>query len=177
VSRLHIAEESVAQAAPEVVWALVSDATTYPAWGPWSAAQYESAGDSSPRGAGAVYWLRSQQRTMGRYTTTVEKILEAQEGQRLAYTVLRGMPVRNYRGEVTLTAVPGGTRIRWTADFDATVMGRLVAGPLRKFFPGVLAGLARAATAAAAATSGPAASPGPAATPGPAAPSGPAADA
>jgi hypothetical protein len=157
VSQLHIAEESVAQAGPDVVWALVSDAATYPDWGPWSAAGYQSPGDSAPRGAGAVYWLRSQQRTMGRYTTTVEKILEAEEGQRIAYTVLRGIPVRNYRGEVTLTAVPGGTRIRWTADFDATLMGRLVAGPLRKFFPGVLSGLASAATAAAAASSEPAA--------------------
>src|ERR1700685_3137969 len=75
VSQLHIAEESVAQAGPEVVWALVSDAATYPDWGPWSAAGYQSPGDSAPRGAGAVYWLRSQQRTMGRYTTTVEKVL------------------------------------------------------------------------------------------------------
>jgi uncharacterized protein YndB with AHSA1/START domain len=150
VSRLHIEAESVAQAAPEAVWALVSDASRYPQWGPWSAAGYESPGGSSPRGVGAVYWLRSARRTMGRYTTSVERVLEVDEGRRIAYTVVRGMPVRNYRGEVTLTAAADGTRIRWTADFDATLMGRIVAGPLGKFFPGVVSGLAAAASVPAA---------------------------
>jgi hypothetical protein len=82
---------------------------------------------------------------MGRHTTTVERVLEVDEGRRIAYTVVRGIPVRHYRGEVTLSAAPGGTRIRWTADFDATPMGRIVAGPLGKFFPGVVSGLAAAA--------------------------------
>jgi uncharacterized protein YndB with AHSA1/START domain len=148
MSGLHIEAESVAQAAPEAVWALVSDATRYPGWGPWSGAGYQRPGESSPRGVGAVYWLRSERRTMGRHTTSVERVLEVDEGCRIAYTVVRGMPVRNYRGEVTLTAAPGGTRIRWTADFDSTLMGRIVAGPLGKFFPGVVSGLAAAATAA-----------------------------
>lgn len=41
-------------------------------------------------GAGAVYWLRSSHRAYLRHATSVEKILEADEGRRLAYTVIGG---------------------------------------------------------------------------------------
>jgi hypothetical protein len=48
------------------------------------------------------------------------------------------VPVRGYRGEITLTAVPGGTRVSWTASWDRTLRGRLVWRGLRDFFPAVL---------------------------------------
>ena len=39
----------------------------------------------------------------------------------------RGIPVKNYRAEVTLTPNdPRGTSIRWTATWERTLMGRLV---------------------------------------------------
>jgi hypothetical protein len=44
------------------------------------------------------------------YVTSVEQILETEAGRRLAYTVVGGIPVRNYRAEVTLTPDDGGTR-------------------------------------------------------------------
>ena len=55
------------------------------------------------------------------------------------------MPVRNYRAEVTLTPVAGGTRIRWAATWDATLAGRIVQRGLRTFFPQLLAALVAAA--------------------------------
>jgi uncharacterized protein YndB with AHSA1/START domain len=144
MSRLQVEAEATVRAEPGAVWALVSDATRYPEWGPWSAAGYRQPGDTSPRGPGAVYWLKSADRAYGRYVTTVEKVLEVEEARRLAYTVVGGMPVRNYRGEVTLTSTADGTHIRWTASWDSTVTGRLVLGGLRAFFPRVTAGLAAA---------------------------------
>jgi uncharacterized protein YndB with AHSA1/START domain len=145
VSQLQVAAEQTTRARPEDVWELISDATRYPEWGPWSAAGYRRQGDASPRGPGAVYWLRSAQRAYLRYVTTVEEILEADEGRRLVYTVIGGMPVRNYRAEVTLTPDGEGTRIRWAATWDATMVGRLVWRGLRTFFPGVVADLVTAA--------------------------------
>ena len=61
------------------------------------------------------------------------------------YTVVGGMPVRGYRGGVTLTAVPGGTRVSWAASWDKTLLGRLAWRGLRDFFPAVLASLTTAA--------------------------------
>ena len=150
MSQLHVAAEQTAHATPEAVWALVSDATRYPDWGPWSAGGYQRPGDDSPRGPGAVQWLRSSRRAYLRYVTSVEQILEAEEGRRLAYTVVGGIPVRNYRAEVTLTPDGGGTRIRWAASWDPTLAGRIVLRGLRKVYPEIVAGLGAAATAAAA---------------------------
>ena len=145
MSQLQVEAEATAQATPGAVWALVSDATRYPEWGPWAAAGYQRPGDSSPHGPGAVYWLRSSRRAYLRYVTTVEKILNVEEGRRLAYTVIGGIPARNYRAEVTLTPVADGTRIRWAATWDATLAGRIVQRGLRTFFPQLLTALVAAA--------------------------------
>jgi uncharacterized protein YndB with AHSA1/START domain len=145
MSQLHVEAEATARATPAAVWALVSDATRYPQWGPWSAAGYRRPGDTSARGAGAVQWLRSSRRSYLRYVTSIEKILEAEEGRRLAYTVIGGIPVRNYLAEVTLTPAADGTRIRWAASWDTTLSGRLALRGLRTFYPQMLADLVTAA--------------------------------
>lgn len=109
MTTLHVEAEGTARAAPGAVWAvwaLVSDATRYPQWGRWSAAGYRRPGDGTPRGPGAVLWLRSSRRAYLRYVTSVEKILEVGEGRRLVYTIIGGIPARNYRAEVTLTPPP-----------------------------------------------------------------------
>ena len=141
MAQLHVEAEATVKATPEAVWALVSDATKYPYWGPWSDGRYEKNGDATPHGVGAVQVLRSAQRYLGRYTTSVEQILEVDDGRRLAYTVIRGIPVRNYRGEVILVPAEGGTHIRWTADWDNTVLGRMAWRGLRGFFPTMMARL------------------------------------
>jgi uncharacterized protein YndB with AHSA1/START domain len=145
MAQLHVEAEATAKAPAQTVWALVSDATQYPSWGPWSDGHYEKRSDVSPRGVGAVQVLRSAQRYMGRHTTSVEKILEFEEGRRLAYTVIRGIPVRNYQAEVTLTAADDGTHIRWAATWDNTLLGRIAWRGLRAFFPVMMTGLVAAA--------------------------------
>jgi uncharacterized protein YndB with AHSA1/START domain len=145
MGQLHVEAEQTTQAAATIVWALVSDPMTYPRWGPWSAAGYRRPGDASPGGPGAVYWLRSSRRYGLRHPVSVEKILDAEEGRRLAYTVIGGIPVRHYRAEVTLAPAPGGTRIRWAASWDRTLAGRLVHRSLRVTYPQIVADLARAA--------------------------------
>jgi hypothetical protein len=83
--------------------------------------------------------------------TSIERILEVEEGRHLAYTVIGGIPVRNYRADVTLTPVADGTRIRWEATWDNTLMGRIVHRGLREFYPQMMPGLVAAAEAAEAA--------------------------
>jgi uncharacterized protein YndB with AHSA1/START domain len=148
---LQVGAEGVTTAAPAAVWALISDARQYPVWGPWGAAGYRGPAGHVP---GAVYWLRSGSRAYGRYVTTVERVEEIDEGRRLAYAVIGGLPVRGYRGVVTLTAVPAGTRVSWTASWDQTLLGRLVWRGLREFYPAMMAGLISAAEASQAAGAG-----------------------
>lgn len=149
MNQLHVEADATARAEPATVWALISDATRYAEWGPWSAAEYQHPGDASPHGPGAVYWLRSSRRAYLRYVTSVEKVLEVEEGRHLAYAVVGGMPVRNYRADVTLTPATGGTRIRWAATWDATLTGRMVHRGLRTFFPEMVADLVAAAESSA----------------------------
>jgi uncharacterized protein YndB with AHSA1/START domain len=145
MAQLQLEAEAKAKASPEAVWALISDATRYPSWGPWSDGRYEKNGDTTPHGVGAVQVLRSAQRYFGRHTTSVERITEFEEGRRLAYTVIRGIPVRNYRAEVTLTPSAEGTYIRWAATLDDTLLGRVAWRGLRAFYPEMIAGLVAAA--------------------------------
>ena len=159
MGNLHVEAEQTTRAAPEFVWALVSDVMTYPRWGPWREAGYQRPGDTSPRGTGAEYWLRSSHRYGLSYPVSVERVLDVQQGRHLAYTVIGGIPVRNYRADITLEPAAGGTRIRWAASWDRTMSGRLVHRSLRKLYPQIVASLAAEAEKEAAAGAGQSAPP------------------
>jgi uncharacterized protein YndB with AHSA1/START domain len=150
MTQLQVAAEGTALAPPAVVWALVSDPSRYPEWGPWSAGGYRQRGDGAAGCPGAVQWLRSSRRTYLRYPTSTEKILAADPERRLVYTVVSGIPVRNYRAEITLTPAAGGTHIRWAAAWDPTLAGRIVLRTLRTLYPEIVASLITAAEAHAA---------------------------
>jgi uncharacterized protein YndB with AHSA1/START domain len=140
MSQLRVEAEGTTDADPEVVWSLVADANSYPSWGPWNDGGYRPP-SPGPSRKGSVQWFR-----YGRRTTTVEEILEVEEPRRLVYTVVRGIPVRNYRAEVTLTPiVPKGTSVRWTATWDETFMGRMAHRRLQQVYRQVVTALIAAA--------------------------------
>ena len=139
MAQLHVEAEGVAQAAPEAVWELVANANRYQQWGPWTASGYQDLAGQAADAAGVIRWMR-----YGR-TTTVEKVLEAEPARRLVYTVVKGIPVRNYRAEVTLRPEGEGTRIRWSASWDRTLPGRIVHRKLRTMYPDIVGRLIAAA--------------------------------
>ena len=139
MEQLHVRAEATTRATPEALWTLLADATSYAQWGPWNASGWER---PNAKGRGALRWMR-----YGR-TTTVERILELDENSRLVYNVERGIPVRNYRAEVTLTPIVAGTRVEWSAEWDRTLLGRAVQRKLRTLYPEVMARLVAAAEAA-----------------------------
>ena len=61
------------------------------------------------------------------------------------YTVVKGIPVRNYRAEVTLRPEGEGTRVRWTASWDRTLPGQIAHRKFRAIYPDILARLIAAA--------------------------------
>lgn len=140
MSQLSVQAEGTTRAGPEIVWSLVADANTYSQWGPWNDGGYRPP-SAGPSRKGSVQWFR-----YGRRTTSVEEILEAEEPRRVVYKVVSGLPVKNYRAEVTLTPTPsGGTSIRWAASWDKTLMGNLVRRKLRQVYPEVVTALVAAA--------------------------------
>jgi uncharacterized protein YndB with AHSA1/START domain len=141
MSRLHVEAEGTARVAPDAVWALLSDARSYCRWGPWDEAGYEGGGEGPTDGVGAVRRLR-----FGR-TTLLERIEEVDPQRRMVYRVVKGMPVRNYVAQVSLTPTSEGTNVHWSADWDRTVAGRLVQLKLRTLFPEVVRDLISAAEA------------------------------
>ena len=141
MDRLHVEAEGVSRASTEAVWRLVADADGYCRWGIWSESTWDTAAGGQPGAPGSLRSLRS-----GR-TRVVERILEVEEGRRMAYTVVRGVPVRNYRAEVSLTASGAGTHIRWSADWDRTLLGRLVRRRLADVYVEVVRRLVAAADA------------------------------
>jgi carbon monoxide dehydrogenase subunit G len=96
---------------------------------------YESNGDGAAGGVGAVRRLR-----LGR-TTVVERVEEVDPPRRHVYGVVKGMPVRNYRAEVSITPTAEGSRVHWSASRDRTVAGRLVQRQRRSLCPQVVQSL------------------------------------
>jgi uncharacterized protein YndB with AHSA1/START domain len=135
MSRLHVRAEGTTSADPETVWSLVADANSYPQWGPWNDGGYRPPG-AGPSREGSIQWFR-----YGRRTVSVEEVLQVDPPRRLVYRIVSGLPVRNYRAEVTFTPAPGGTAIRWRATWDNTMLGRVVYRKLQQIYPQIVRAL------------------------------------
>ncbi|APR80067.1 Hypothetical protein A7982_05414 [Minicystis rosea] len=90
----------------------------------WSLARIAgvSPGDKDdPGGVGAL--RRITVRTSGREITFEEVVEHAKPPERFVYRVVRGLPLRDHRGEITLQPRAEGTWLTWTVDFDFVVPG------------------------------------------------------
>ncbi len=140
MNQLAVRAEAMTRAEPETVWSLIANANTYPQWGPWNDGGYRPA-SVGPSQEGSLQWFR-----YGRRTISVEEILEVDKPWRITYKVVDGLPVKNYRAEVTLTPISsGGTSICWAASWDRTLMGKLVHLKLLRVYPDIVAALVAAA--------------------------------
>jgi hypothetical protein len=118
VAEQRIEEEARSAAPPEAVWALVADITTWQRWGDWSQTTLERpASDESPEGLGAIRSLRR-----GRVNSR-EEVVTWEPNRRYGYRLLAGLPVRDYRAEVSLEPDGSGTRIRWSSRFHPRLGG------------------------------------------------------
>ena len=123
-------------AAPERVWTLLADVSTW-RWAPFDDAEVESG-----EGVGEIRRFRA-----GRMTTR-ERVTELDPPRRYAYEFVSGLPVRDYRAEVTLSlAADGRTAVRWQSSFRAKLPGTgwLVRRRLAQFVAETAEGLAREA--------------------------------
>jgi uncharacterized protein YndB with AHSA1/START domain len=134
---LEIDVRARSAAPPEQVWALLADAGSWTSW-----AGFDEAAVVEGDGLGEVRRIRS-----GRVESR-ERVIGFEPPGRFAYELLSGLPIRDYRAEVTLTpGTDGGTEIRWHSTFRPKVpgIGWLMLPRLRQFIARTAEGLARAA--------------------------------
>lgn len=98
----------------ETVWAMVADARGYRTWAAMTTTELEREGDPAPDGVGAIRIFGS----MG--VNSREEVVAFEPPTHLGYVLLAGLPVDDYRADVTLTAVDARrTRVTWVGQFDA----------------------------------------------------------
>ena len=113
--------EATTRAAVDAVWPLVAEARRWKEWSFLTATGLEREGAPEADGVGAV-------RRFSRYGVgSREEVVAWDPPGHLAYRILSGFPVRNYRADVTLTPDGTGTRIEWSGTYDPKWPGT---GPL-----------------------------------------------
>ena len=104
--------EARADAPVADVWPLLGEAARWRDWSFLTATGLERAGSPEPDGVGAV-------RKFTRFGVgSREEVLEWEPPHHLAYRILSGFPVRDYRADVTLEAAGDGTRIEWAGSWS-----------------------------------------------------------
>jgi len=130
----------------DVVYALLRDGATWPEWTPIDSFELERAAPDEPQGVGAIRVFRT-----GRYTMR-EEIVELVPARRFSYTLLSGLPVRDYRADIDLEPTEEGTLIRWHTSFVSKLPGmgwlirRRLAVITERFVQGLAAHAARLPT-------------------------------
>ncbi|MBV9932765.1 MAG: SRPBCC family protein [Actinobacteria bacterium] len=109
--KLEIDERAWSAAEPATVYALLADGTTWPTWSGIDSFELREPGDSTPEGLGALRAFRT-----GR-TTSIERVVATEPGTRFSYTLVKGLPLADYRADVDLEPAEGGTAIRWHSTF------------------------------------------------------------
>ena len=117
------------------VWSMLADARSYSSWALMSVSQLEREGDETPDGVGAIRNFGSAG-VMSR-----EEVVVFEPPTHLAYVLLAGLPIRDYRADVRLTELgPSSCRIAWDGEFDASAPVGFV---MRRFLGFVLGDFVR----------------------------------
>jgi hypothetical protein len=144
VARNVVEATARAGAARQTVWDVLADGRSWHEWGDWQTTELEREGDPPPDGVGAV------RRNVRRPLTIREQVELWEPPSRFGYTLLSGLPVRDYHAVVTLTgagADGASTNIHWEARFDGR--WRALDAPMRAFVRATLNDVARKVAAAA----------------------------
>jgi hypothetical protein len=142
MQRIEIIQDTGATAGS--VWDVLSDVEGWASWGPWDDSEYERKGTTHPAGVGSIRRLQIGRRVLREETTEFDPELAE-----TAYTVLSGIPVRDYEGRFKISRVGSKTRITWTGQFTGSLpgLGPLIRRSLTPKVEDIVERLARAAEA------------------------------
>ena len=120
----------------QAVWDVLADVESWKDWGNYEVSELERQGDPPPGGIGAI-------RVTGRRPIKVREEVEIWDPpSRFGYTLLSGLPLRDYHAVVTLSdSGAGATNLHWQSRFDVALRGT---DAVARFLAGkVLADVAR----------------------------------
>ena len=115
--RINVTDTSLAP--PDRVFALLIDTAGWPDWAPMTSGTLEQpAPGPEPEGVGAI-----RRFTTGR-TVSVERVVAFERDRAFTYELVSGLPLRDYRADVTLTPTrDGGTEVTWHSEFRPRWVG------------------------------------------------------
>jgi hypothetical protein len=113
----HIDARGHSTATPETIYALLRDGSTWPVWGPLDKFVLEQPGSPEPESVGAIRNFHT-----GKYKMR-ERVAELVQDKRFSYELLAGLPLKDYRANIDLTPVGGGTDIHWHTTFKCKIPG------------------------------------------------------
>lgn len=119
VQRIDVRVRAVAD--PAAVYALVRSGPSWPVWSPIGSFELERPGEQGEEGLGAIRVFRTKQ-VLGEVVSR-ERVVELVPERRLGYTLLSGLPIRDYRATIDLAPADGGTEIHWYSSFRARFPG------------------------------------------------------
>lgn len=124
-------------APPDVVFGFLADRFTWPSWSGHDRFELIQPGDTDPQGVGAIGHLHKGRKFMR------EQIVEYRPGRRVSYTLLSGLPLKDYRADIDIEPnASGGTTIRWRSTGKAPLLsGWLYSRALTVFIKRAIAGL------------------------------------
>ncbi len=109
----HVTASGNIAAPIDVVWAMLADHRRYREWAVMARSDLERDGNLETDGVGAIRVLGTGP------VVSREEIVVFDPPDHLAYTLLSGLPVRNYRADVHLTDYHGvRTLVTWSSSFD-----------------------------------------------------------
>lgn len=140
MARITVTGTAHSSADAHVLYEILRDRPTWPTWS--SLGRYEYVSGTEGELESVCVFVTNGIRS-------VERLVELVPDRRLAYALLSGLPMREYRGVVDLTPAGSGTDIRWQSTFEPKVRGtgwffRAMMGAL---LPRMAASLARHADA------------------------------
>src|SRR5436190_23282564 len=115
MAREHVIDaRATSAAAPDAVWAMLADTSSWPSWSGVDQATRTKDGSPDPEGVGANRLFNTNK------VRNEEEIVRFEPGRVLGYRVIGGtLPIRDYRSEVTLTPSGDGTDISWRSVFKS----------------------------------------------------------
>lgn len=138
-----VVEQSITTSASvQRMWDVLTDHESMPLWfPPVKTVTLDPPGAEERNGLGAIRHVKA----LG--PTIVEEVVEWDAPNHYAYVLLRGAPIRDHRGDVTLAETPQGTRATWRIRFRAVVpLSGLVLRPvMNRVAKGLLRGAVKLA--------------------------------
>ena len=113
-------------ASAQRLWDVLTTHEDMPKWfGPVRRVVLDPHGRDERNGLGAIRHIHA----VG--PAVVEEVVEWEPPRRYVYTLLRGAPIRNHRGEVTVREADGGAVATWRIQFEPVIpLSAIVMRPL-----------------------------------------------